>query len=490
MQGLLLTQNQMLWAIPLVLGLPLLTIVLGEIIESLERRRQPLANPLKSFRNLVLPFLFLFLILTRLAGLDSGHIGVRIIQTGLWIAAIYTALSLLNTILFVNVRAGAWQTRVPKLLVDLSRSVLVLIGTAIILANVWGTNLGAFVAALGFGSFALAFALQNVIGNIFSGLLLMVEQPFSLDEWIEVGGIKGRVAQINWRSVHLETPANDLVIVPNSEIANASFKNFSRPKPAYEQEISISFSYDNPPRQVIQLLRQTALEAPFVIPDSVWVSLADYGDFAISYLVGLSAATMSESIRMRNEFRMRLWYMAKRHGLTMPYPIATQIEYTGTVVTPEDQANQVKALLGTIPSLARLEEGSLDRLVRTGQVLDYCGGETIINLGSPLSGLYFIIAGNVELSTPGPAANGHGPGGDLVLGQLSQGEFFAEQACLPTQQLSSVKVLALTDVQVFVIKRQYLQELLDQSPRLAQQIAEVMELRKRNADHLRVSRVA
>jgi CRP-like cAMP-binding protein len=50
--------------------------------------------------------------------------------------------------------------------------------------------------------------------------------------------------------------------------------------------------------------------------------------------------------------------------------------------------------------------------------------------------------------------------------------------------------LALTDVQVFVIKRQYLQELLDQSPRLAQQIAEVMELRKRNADHLRVSRVA
>ena len=165
MQGLLLTQNQMLWAIPLVLGLPLLTIVLGEIIESLERRRQPLANPLKSFRNLVLPFLFLFLILTHLAGLDSGHIGVRIIQTGLWIAAIYTALSLLNTILFVNVRAGAWQTRVPKLLVDLSRSVLVLIGTAIILANVWGTNLGAFVAALGFGSFALAFALQNVIGN-------------------------------------------------------------------------------------------------------------------------------------------------------------------------------------------------------------------------------------------------------------------------------------------------------------------------------------
>ena len=43
-------------------------------------------------------------------------------------------------------------------------------------------------------------------------------------------------------------------------------------------------------------------------------------------------------------------------------------------------------------------------MVTTGQVLDYCGEETIINLGSPLSGLYFIITGHVELRTPGPAA--------------------------------------------------------------------------------------
>jgi hypothetical protein len=57
----------------------------------------------------------------------------------------------------------------------------------------------------------------------------------------------------------------------------------------------------------------------------------------------------------------------------------------------------------------------------------------------------------------------------------------------PTQQLSVLKVVA---VQVLMIKRQYLEQLLDSSPRLAQQIAEVMELRKRNADHLRVSKVA
>lgn len=483
-------QSEVLWAIALVLGLPLLTIALGEIIESLERRSQSLANPLKSFRNLVLPFLFAFLTLTQLARLEPTTVGVRIIQTGLWIALIYTALSLLNTILFANVKTGAWQTRVPKLLVDLGRSILVVIGTAVILANVWGTNLGAFVAALGFGSFALAFALQNVIGNIFSGLLLMFEQPFSLDEWIEVGGIKGRVAQINWRSVHLETLANDLVIVPNSAIANASFTNFSRPKPAYEQEISISFSYDDPPHKVIELLRQTALEAPFVIPESIWVRVADYGDFAINYLVGLSAPTMSESGRMRNEFRMRLWYMAKRHNLTMPYPIATQIEYPGTVANPEDLANQVKALLGRIPSLARLEEATLAEVVRTGQILDYCGGETLISLGSPLTGLYFIVNGKVELRISAVATNGHGPEGELRLGQLSEGEFFAEQACLPTQQLSMVTAVAVTDVQVFVIKRQHLEQLLDRSPRLAQQIAEVMELRKRNADHLRLSEVA
>lgn len=492
MQDALSTQAKFLWAIPVVLGFPLLMIVMGQIVDSLERRKQALAQPLKSLRNLVLPLLVFFLILTRLADLDRNNVAVRIIETALWITIIYTALSLLNTILFTNVEAGNWRAKIPKLLVDVGRTILVLIGTAIILSTVWGADLAGLIAALGFGSFALAFALQNVIGNIFSGLMMMVEQPFSLDEWLEIGDIKGRVAQITWRSVQVVTASGDMVIVPNSEIAGASFTNLSRPKPFYEKEINISFSYDDPPRKVVQLLKETALEAPHVIPDSVWVSLSSYGDFAINYTIGLSASTMAQSIRMRNEFMMRLWYMAKRHNLNMPYPIAAHIEYAASALTPEEQAAQVTDLLRGIPSLSLLNEKVLGVIVSIGEILDYCRGEVIVPLGSRLAGLYFIIEGEVQLTTPNPAIVqlANGTDGQLILGQLSKGEFFGEQACLMTEQPSELAAIALTDVKLFMVDRGNLDRILDESPRLAQQIAEVMEVRRRASDQLKLSKVA
>lgn len=492
MQDIVSVQDKLVWFLAVTLGFPLLMIALGELIEGLERRKKAISAPLKSFRNLVLPLLVLFVILTRLANLDFSGIAVRIVQTALWVTVIYTALSLLNVILFASAKAGGWQDKIPKLLVDLSRVFLVLIGAAIVLSTVWGTDLGGVLAALGVGSLVLGLALQDSLGNVFSGVAMLFEQPLSQDEWIKVGDTTGRVVEITWRSVHLETAAGDLVIVPNAQIAQSSFTNLSRPQPSYEKVVNISFSYDDPPQKVIQILRQTALEAPGVIPDSIWLKIDSYGDFAINYTVGLSAPTMSQSVRMRNAFMMRLWYVAKRHNLTMPYPIATQVEYQGSTPNPEEQANHVKSVLMEIPSLTRLDSKALDTIVESGCILEYCSGETIVHLDDKLAGLYFIVRGEVQLSSFSSVAKplANGAKSELTLGQLSKGEFFGEQACLMVEQRSNFAVTALTDVQLFMVERKHLEQILEQSPRLSQQIAEVMEIRQRATSQLLPSQAA
>lgn len=491
MQSVLPIQN-MLWFIALVLLFPLLMIVLGELVEKLERRKQALATPLAHLRNLVLPLSVFFLILTRLAGMERSSGLVRVIETALWVVLIYAALSLLNVILFANAKPGGWQDKIPKLLVDLSRVFLVLLGSAIVLSNVWNIDLGGVLAALGVGSLVLGLALQDSLGNIFSGVAMLFEQPFSLDDWLEVGGTTGRVVEITWRSVYLETTAGDLVIVPNSEIAQGSFTNFSRPQPSYEKVVEVAFSYDDPPQKVIDLLKQTALETPDVIPASIWVKLLSYGDFAINYQIGLSAPTMSQSIRMRNTFMLRLWYLAKRHNLTMPYPTATEVEYQSFAPTPEQQASRVKSILMTIPSLARLDSKVLDMVVKNGSILDYCTGETIIRLEDRIEGMYFIVEGEIQLRAPDPAITvvDNEAAEQLILGQLSAGEFFGEQACLMTEQFSEFSAVAVKDVQVFMLERQYLEEFLNQSPQLSQKIAEVMELRQRAVNQLLLSQAA
>jgi hypothetical protein len=332
---------------------------------------------------------------------------------------------------------------------------------------------------LGVGSLVIGLALQDSLGNIFSGVSLLFEQPFSLGDWIQVGDRLGKVVEINWRSVHIETSSGDLVIVPNSEIAQGSFTNFSQPRPIYEKVIDISFSYDDPPRKVIRLLKQTALKAPGVIPDSIWVSLSGYGDFAINYQIGLSAPTMPQAVRMRNEFMLRLWYVSKRHNLTMPYPVQVEAPYQTTLPTPEEEQVINLQALRSLAGLASLPVATLEKILQRSQLRDYAEQEVVIEVDTPLSGLYLLVEGQVELLAPNPR-------GQLrTLGVLSPGEFFGEKASLLSDQTSDVTVIAAEDLRLLLIPTDTLQLILEQSSRLGHDLGEVMEIRRRAVQSIR-----
>lgn len=467
------------WVLALILGFPLVMLGLGEVILSLERRKKPIAAPMRILRNWVLPSLALFVLLVQVIRLPRTDVIARVSETVLWITLIYAALTLLNVILFEDAPEESWQAKVPQLFRDLGQFVLVLVGAAIVLSSVWGADLGGLLTALGVGSLVIGLALQGSLGNIFSGISLLFEQPFALGEWIEVGGHKGKVVEINWRSVHLENLAGDLAIVPNSEIAQGSFINLSRPHPTYERVIDLAFSYDDPPRKVIQLLRQAALKAPGVIPNSIWVKLDSYGDFAINYQMGLSAPTMPQALRMRNELMLRIWYMAKRYNLTMPYPMAMEVPYEPTAPSPEEQQATYLQALRTLPGLANQPLMGLEKIAQRSQVRDYAEQELVLEVGMPLSGLYLILEGQAELQTPDLGGKLH------TIGLLYPGEFFGEKASLLSDQTSDVTVIATTDLRLLLIPTSTLQTALEQSPRLAYDLGEVMEIRRRAVQSVR-----
>ena len=74
----------------------------------------------------------------------------------------------------------------------------------------------------------LGLALQNSVGQIISGLLVLFEQPFQIGDWLDTPTARGRVVEVNWRAIHIDT-GSGLQIMPNSVLAGASFTNLSRP---------------------------------------------------------------------------------------------------------------------------------------------------------------------------------------------------------------------------------------------------------------------
>lgn len=475
MDGLSTTlQDKFLWMLVVAVGFPFAMLVLGEINVQLRRQKNRFFTPLSNLRNLLLPSLALFLLLYRVIGLERSSIGVRLAETWLWIAVIYSALSLVNVILFEDAQEGTWQANVPKLFLDLSRFFLVLIGIAIVMSTVWGADLGGLLTALGVGSLVIGLALQDSLGNIFSGMALLFERPFKLGDWLEVGDTLGRVVEITWRSVHLQTKNGDIVIVPNSELAGETFKNLNLPTPIHEEVIELGFSYDDPPNRVKELLKQTALETEGVLANpEPWVVTYNYADFYITYQVCLKLSDCGQVLRVRDRFMTRIWYMAKRYNLTIPYPISTEFEYRSTALTPEKQAEIAKKTLMIIPSLSQFGSETLDTLSRQGTWLDFAKDEFVLLEGEPLPGLYLIVEGKAQLSVTDLM------GQYQVIGQLGRGEFFGEKASLIFAQTSDVRVVALEDLTVLLLDKDTLQDMLEGSPRLSHEIGEIMELRRR-----------
>jgi small-conductance mechanosensitive channel len=462
------------WVFVLVLGFPLLMLLLGEALRWLQRHQPVFVAPLAILRNWTLPSLAFYLLLVALLARPRSDVGVRISETLVWLTLILAALSLLNVILFEGAQQGSWQAKVPKLFRDLGSFLLVLIGSAIVLSSVWGADLGGFLTALGVGSLVLGLALQDSLGNIFSGVALLFEQPITMGDWVQIGDSLGQVVEVNWRSVHLKTMNDDLRVIPNAELAKGQFINFSRPTPLHREEVPISFSYDDPPNRVRQLLISAVLEIPGVLstppPDVVVVS---YGDFAINYKVQVFAPDFLTGAGIQDEINRRIWYLAKRHGLTMPYPMQQEVPYESTAPTPVEQGVASLQLLKSTPGFASLSSERLEQLLAECEVRSYATHEVVLHRLMPLDGLYLILSGEAELVLPDAA------GRPCSLGVLLRGECFGEKSSLLHGRIAETTVLACDDLEVLVIPCERLQEVMVESPRLAADLDEVIEIRQR-----------
>ena len=111
-------------AVILTLGFPLLQLLLTELIHSGQRRQWILTPTLRALRNLVMPALAAMIFVTDVWQLPADTIFVRLVQTSFWLCVLYAALSFINDGVFGSTTRGSWQERVPKLLRDLTRAIL------------------------------------------------------------------------------------------------------------------------------------------------------------------------------------------------------------------------------------------------------------------------------------------------------------------------------------------------------------------------------
>ena len=166
-------------------------------------------------------------------------------------------LSGLNATVFEGAPENSWRKRLPTIFLDVARFAVIGVGLALILSYIWGVRIGGLFTALGVTSVVIGLMLQNSVGQVVSGLFMLFEQPFRIDDWLDTGTAQGRVVEVNWRAVHIDT-GSGMRIMPNSMLATTSFTNLSRPPGTHKLAITTTFSTADPPDRVCAMLSRVA----------------------------------------------------------------------------------------------------------------------------------------------------------------------------------------------------------------------------------------
>jgi small-conductance mechanosensitive channel len=462
----------LLWGIGLAAAFPLLSILLAEVTLRLRRGNHASAAPVVLIHDLILPAMATLVLMVRVIGWGRPSTPVRVVETVVWLFVITTALSFINALMFRNAKQGSWRAKMPRLFIDMARVVIVLVCLAIILSAVWKQDLGKLVAALGVGSLVLGLALQEPLGNLFSGIMLMMERPVGIGDWVKVGDNLGAVIETNWRSVHLRTRDGDLVVMPNSMLAKGSFVNYGRASPLHSESVMLRFSCDDPPNKVKLVLLDAATRTQGVIEGpGMKVRLHHFGDSSIEYEVKLPMIDFGRLKDIVEEFRTLVWYAAKRDGLTMPYPIHTHIVVPRSKLEAAEQAPLPVEMMEAFAHLG-LAGAVGPQTVSRSAVKHYARGEQVAKEGQRLAGLHLIVRGRVALS----ARNASGQ--QVEIARLERGEFFGEKS-LQANSPSEATVTALEDLEVVVLEGDVAQSLVERTPYLSRQISDVLESRRK-----------
>ncbi len=180
------------------------------------------------------------------------------------------------------------------------------------------TNLAIVAGALSVG---IGFGLQSIVNNFVSGLILLVERPINVGDWIKVADTQGYVRRISVRSTEIETFDRASVIIPNSELISGTVTNLTLRNALGRITIPVGVSYDSDPELVQRLLLEAADESDLIARHPApFVVFENFGNSSLDFTVRIYVPDVTSSLGAQTDVRKRILQKFREHNIEIPFP--------------------------------------------------------------------------------------------------------------------------------------------------------------------------
>ncbi|MDH5367010.1 MAG: mechanosensitive ion channel family protein [Cyclobacteriaceae bacterium] len=288
----------------------------------------PVAKPIS--------YLLIFVLLTVFVPVLQLPIGmnkyVTMIIKAVWpvfaIIFFYRLVDILS--IYFSRLAEKTKSNLDDQLVPLVRKILktfvVIIGVLFIFNNL-DYDITGLIAGLSIGGLAFALAAQDTIKNFFGSIMIFVDKPFQVGDWITSGDIDGTVEEVGFRSTRIRTFRNSVTYVPNGVLTDRTVDNHGLR--AYRRFYTqIAINYDTPPELIelfVEGLREIVNHHPVTRKDAYEIYLNGMADSSLNimFYIFFEVDTWSEELKGRHEVLLSIIKLAQKLGINFAFPTQT-----------------------------------------------------------------------------------------------------------------------------------------------------------------------
>ncbi|MBN1223892.1 MAG: mechanosensitive ion channel family protein [Candidatus Aminicenantes bacterium] len=286
---------------------------------------------IKSISSIVF---FLILVLGIKIGMQSLPV-----QTDLYLSLANTLLIIMITIALFRIihniskhwiedwaekTASSADDRLIPLLEKILKAVVIILAVIFIFDS-WNIDISPLLATAGIAGIAIGFAVRDSLANIMGGIQLVLDKTFKVGDKVQLeSGETGEILDIGLRSTKLRTYDNELIYIPNGQLANARVKNFTVPDVSIRVNVNFGVEYGSEPEKVRQVVLEAIKKVDKVqeVPEPV-VQFLKMSDFSLDFVARVWIENYSDAYATQLAVTDVVYRALNEANISIPFPTRT-----------------------------------------------------------------------------------------------------------------------------------------------------------------------
>ena len=264
-------------------------------------------------------------------GLETNtwvFLAINIVQTVFWI---YIFLKLVQVIMrvyaeFTQRTHGKLDDQLVPILHNFLTGIVVFLGILKLL-TLFGVDATTVIAGASIGGLAVALASQDTVKNLIGTIMIFLDKPFHIGDWIEADSVVGEVEEVGFRSTRVRAADTSVYQIPNSKLAEITINN--KGLRLYRRyKTNLGLRYDTPPELIeafVKGLREIIIAHPETRSESYNVEFTGFGDSALLIMVNVYFKSLAWGVEQSSKHRlhMAILKLAKELGVEFAFPSST-----------------------------------------------------------------------------------------------------------------------------------------------------------------------